>query len=98
MAALTHAQNRSKVCLLCFQKFPKPNMRSAESPVNLRRIQEFFMEDYDPSDLKMPSGLCSCCHLKLDKMESKKLGKDKEKPLPKIILPDVRSKACISDS
>ena len=63
-------------------------MRSTESPANLKRIQDFFIENYDPSDLKMPCGLCACCRLKLEKMEIKKLGKDKDKPLPEIKLPD----------
>ena len=86
MAALTHAQNRSKVCLVCFQK--GTTMRSAESPQNINNIQEFFMENYNPLDLKMPSGLCMCCLNKLRKMEIKKLGKDKERPLPEVKLPD----------
>ena len=83
---LTHSENRSKVCLICFQK--GSTMRSTESPSNLKRIQEFFMINYDPSDLKMPGGLCACCNKKLERMEIKKLGKDKEKPIPEIKLPD----------
>ena len=67
--ALTHAQNRSKVCLICFQK--GSTMRSTESPQNLKRISEFFMENYDPYDLKMPNGLCQCCSKKLERMETK---------------------------
>ena len=86
--ALTHDQNRSKVCLICFQKGKKDTIRSTESPQNLKKIQEFFMENYDPSDLKLPAGLCACCKTKLDRMEIKKSGKDKDKPLPEVILPD----------
>jgi hypothetical protein len=59
----THNENRSKVCLLCFQK--GSTMRSAESPENLTRIQEYFFENYDPSDLKLPNGICSCCKAKV---------------------------------
>ena len=82
----THDENRSKVCLLCFQR--DKNIRSAESPENLRRIHEYFFENYDPSDLKLPIGICSCCNRKLLNLENKKLGKDKDKPLPEVILPD----------
>ena len=82
----THNENRSKVCLLCFQK--GSTMRSAGSPENLTRIQEYFFENYDPSDLKLPIGICSCCNRKLLNLENKKLGKDKDKPLPEVILPD----------
>ena len=82
----THDENRSKVCLLCFQK--GSTMRSAGSPENLTRIQEYFFENYDPSDLKLPIGICGCCRQKLLNLENKKLGKDKDKPLPEVILPD----------
>ena len=83
---LTHDENRSKVCLICFQK--DTTMRSTESPQNLPRIKEFFMKNYDPSDLKLPKGLCQCCRKKLENLEKKKIGKDKEKPLPEVVLPD----------
>ena len=83
---LTHAENRSKVCLICFQK--GSTMRSAESPKNLSNIKEFLMENYDPLDLEMPSGVCTFCLNILYIMEIKKLSKDKEKPMPEIKLPD----------
>ena len=36
----------------------------------------------------MPNGICSCCKQKLLNLENKKLGKNKDKPLPEVILPD----------
>ena len=63
-------------------------MRSAESPKNLSNIKEFLMENYDPLDLEMPSGVCTFCLNILYIMEIKKLSKDKEKPMPEIKLPD----------
>ena len=63
-------------------------MRSAESPEALTRIQKYSFENQDPSDLKLPNGICGCCSTKLLRLENKKLGKDKDKPLPEVIMPD----------
>ena len=69
----SHDENRSKVCLLCFQK--GSSMKSlVPSKEILKRVQNFFIENYDPSDLKMPAGLCSSCRLKLNKKEQKSKG------------------------
>ena len=72
-SANSHNENRAKVCSLCFQKHPLKNMRSTDSPVNLKSIKEFFIETYCPLDLKMPSGICTSCKTKLQHKEDKKL-------------------------
>ena len=83
--AKSHDENRAKVCLICFQKHPPKSMRSAESPVQLKRIKEYFLENYCPSDLKMPSGLCCNCKKILHLKEAKKLGDEK---ISEVSIPD----------
>ena len=84
----SHDENRSKVCLMCFQK-GSSMISLVPSKEILKRVQNFFIENYDPSDLKMPAGLCSGCRLKLTKKEQKsKESQNAEYPLPEVNLPD----------
>ena len=95
----SHLENRSKVCLVCFQKGSPKVMQNAGAAANLKRIQEFFLENYDPTDLKLPNGLCTSCMNKL-LMKDKRKKWEKEnkeapqpppatnKPPPDPILPD----------
>ena len=64
----THDENRSKVCLLCFQK-GNSMVSLISRPTDLHRVKTFFIEDYNASDLKMPSGLCAACRKKLERKE-----------------------------
>ena len=82
-SAKSHDENRAKVCLICFQK--NKNMIPAENPTLLKRIQEFFFENYCPSDLKLPSAICATCKKKLQFKEARKLGDEK---VPEVSLPD----------
>ena len=52
---LTHNQNRSKVCLICFIK---GNSMSVISGITLKRVQEFFLTSFDPFDQTIPNGIC----------------------------------------
>lgn len=54
--ALTHMENRKKVCIICMQKAKNPI-----SQVVLQRIRAYFMKDYDPIDACYPSAICSKC-------------------------------------
>ena len=95
----THSENRSKVCLVCFQKGSPKAMQNAGAAANLKRIKEFFLENYDPTDLKMPNGLCVCCVNKLLKKDKRKIWEkenkeatqpppETKKPPPDPTLPD----------
>ena len=75
----THAQNRAKVCLMCFQKGKA--MRNITEGV-LKQIHSFFISNYDPSELKMPNAICSRCRVLLGQTEKK------EKQFVLVDLPD----------
>ena len=62
----THNENRALVCLVCFQK--GASMGNIVG-VTHSRIIKYFMEDFDPSDLKLPNGICSHCRIILLKLE-----------------------------
>ena len=61
-----HEQNRSKVCLVCFDKGTKSSM-ALITGVQLRRIHDFFLEDYNVNNPELPNAICSCCRKKLEK-------------------------------
>lgn len=81
--AKSHYENRAKVCLLCFQK--NKTMMPAENPFLLKRIKEFFLKNYCPSDFKTPSSICCSCKKQLQFKEARKLGDEK---IPEVSLPD----------
>ena len=54
----THNENRSYVCLICFTKPLKPELRKNLFIINgviLERVQKYFLENYDPGDEKLPN-------------------------------------------
>ena len=65
-SALTHAQNRAKVCLLCFQK---GSSMSLITGITLTRVQSYFFENFNPLDQKLPNGICGLCRLLLHRVE-----------------------------
>ena len=54
----SHAQNRAKVCLLCFQK---GSSMTVISGTVLTRIQVHFLTSYNSNDQKFPNGICTRC-------------------------------------
>ena len=62
----THAENQSQVCLICFQR--GSDMRKLVN-VNLLRVRKYFFEDFDPSEVKLPNGICSRCRKLLENVE-----------------------------
>ncbi len=69
--AKTHAQNPACVCLVCFQK--GSDVRKL-TELNINRVREFVLEDFDPSNPKLPSGLCARCRKLLEKVDKKEIG------------------------
>ena len=59
-SALTHDQFRSKVCLICFQKYNPKSLKNIVG-VTLERVQRVYIENYDPSNQKLPNVICSDC-------------------------------------
>ncbi|KAK6196452.1 hypothetical protein SNE40_001675 [Patella caerulea] len=57
--ACDHEENRTKVCLVCFKKGAS-TIQIKEGKV-LCRVRQFYIENYDPQDGHMPSGICSRC-------------------------------------
>ena len=74
--ALTHEENRCKVCAICFGK-AKYNLTA----IVLERIQRYFRKDYDPSDNRFPCGICSKCRSDLIDISA---GKKKIEILPEL--------------
>ena len=79
----THGQNRSKVCLLCFQKgstmFPITGL-------TLQRIKSHFLANFEPSDQKMPISICGRCRNMLNAVEhSDEKKRMKVEQLPEVI-------------
>ena len=54
--ALSHEENRNKICLLCMQK-----ARYAITPIVLSRIKDYFIENYDINEACCPSAVCGKC-------------------------------------
>ena len=54
----THNENKSLVCLICFRK--GSSMKKIVG-MTLSRIQKYFMADFDPCNLKLPSSICARC-------------------------------------
>ena len=60
--SLTHNENRSKICLMCFTKPKESNRKKIQDPgPYLTRIKSYFMENYDPTNQYMPNSICSRC-------------------------------------
>ena len=79
----THGQNRSKVCLFCFQKgstmFPITGL-------TLQRVKTHFLANFDPSDQKMPISICSRCRNMLNAVEhSDEKKRIKVEQLPEVV-------------
>ena len=56
--AKTHEANRYLVCLICFKK--GSSMKKI-SGIILKRVQDYFYEEFDPNDEKLPNGICARC-------------------------------------
>lgn len=54
--ALNHNENRSKVCVVCFEK-----SKYKITDVIVSRIRSYFIENYDVDDESVPCGICSKC-------------------------------------
>ncbi|KAK6178471.1 hypothetical protein SNE40_013257 [Patella caerulea] len=69
--AKTHEENRLKVCVVCFTKGSRVVKVTGK---NFRRIKEYFLENYDPTeDVRLPAGICARCEkllLRIEKGES----------------------------
>ena len=55
--ALSHTENRAKVCLLCFQK--GSDMVPVRRGSVLVRIWKYFIENYDPNEEHLHSAVCA---------------------------------------
>ena len=80
----THGENRNYVCLICFTKPLKAELNKTIwviQGVQLQRVQKYFMSNYDPNDQRYANGICSCCKLKLLKIEKQKQRKLKKKEI-----------------
>ncbi len=69
--AKTHAQNRACVCIVCFEK--GSDVRKC-TEININRVRQFVLEDFDTSNPKLPSGLCARCRKLLEKVEKQEIG------------------------
>ena len=58
VSKLSHAQNRAKVCLLCFEK---GSSMTVISGLVLNRVKNHFLTNYNPNDQKFPNGICARC-------------------------------------
>ncbi len=65
--AASHADNRQKVCLVCFAKGSSLKLIGATT---LNRIQQYFMPDYDLEDERFPTALCARCRTLLFDVEA----------------------------
>ena len=65
----THAQNRSKVCILCFEKGSSMKDLNDKTIVDLKRVRDYFFTNYDHKDMKFPNGLCARCRKLLQRID-----------------------------
>ena len=65
-----HTQNRAKVCLLCFQK---GSSMTQITGVVLKRVQTYFMENYNPLNMQMPNGICTRCRVMIGKVDKNEI-------------------------
>ena len=88
----SHEENRKKICLYCTKKINKKAFNINKSL--LEKVKKNMLQEYDPSDQKYPTILCSTCRYWVDQMEQGK----KEKKRPDFeykninLLPNTRSK------
>lgn len=86
---LTHDENRSKVCIVCFEKGSYDITATV-----LQRIKDLFIENYELEDECYPTSICGRCRATLSDISS---GKKHHSALPEVfdfskILPEyVRS-------
>ncbi|KAK6168742.1 hypothetical protein SNE40_019927 [Patella caerulea] len=64
---LSHTDNRSKVCISCFQKCS--SMSSTDGEKILSRIRTSYISNYDPEDAQLPRAVCTRCRNLLLKIE-----------------------------
>ena len=85
--ALSHDQNRLKVCAVCYCR----SGRKATREVNTEQeslIQELVFDEYNKSDPKYPAGLCLTCLFTLSDHSHGHSLQDKTKEPRKLLLPD----------
>ena len=68
--AKSHAQNRANVCLICFKV---GSSMTKIGGITLDRVKRFYIENFDPTDAKMPNGVCAHCRKLLERIDSGKL-------------------------
>ena len=88
--ALTHDENRAKVCAVCYCKSGSKATRKV-SDQHEAAIKDLVFEGYNKNDSKFPSGLCDTCHFSLlDNVAGYSL-KNKKSPPRLLILPDTET-------
>ena len=55
---LRHENARRKVCIICYRK-AKGTLTSLE----IQRIRDHIMENFDIKDSNLPAAICDGCHL-----------------------------------
>ena len=83
VSKLSHAQNRAKVCLLCFEK---GSSMTVISGLVLNRGKNHFLTNYNPNDQKFPNGICTRCRNLLTNVDRPS---DDAKRVESSALPDV---------
>ena len=72
----SHEQNRKKICFYCTKKVTKNAMTISKSLID--KIQKNILPEYDITDSRFPTVLCSTCRYWVDLMEKG----EKKKSLP----------------
>ena len=81
--ALTHSENRFKVCLMCPDvKPPAKNPNKAIGEIDAARIVEHFISNFDRDNQKLPQSLCSKHRYQLFDFDRKTKAGQKVKALP----------------
>lgn len=58
--AKTHEENRSKICLLCFNKGKVMRLLTKD---HYETIENYIIDGFDRSDNRLPNGICGTCRL-----------------------------------
>lgn len=71
----SHEENRKKICLYCTKKVNKQKFNINESLLD--KVKRNVLAEYDPTDQKYPTILCSTCRYWIDKMEKGERAKER---------------------
>ena len=84
---LTHEENRSKVCAVCYCKSGSKANRKVSDKLELA-IKDLVFKDYDKKDTKFPSGLCSDCYFNLMDATHGHSLQNRNTPPRQLLIPD----------